>query len=168
MNRLALILILLCGCATPPTNTTRVLLAAQSRSQPEGIAATITVSTEAHVQWLPLTVDHYNLYYGTAPGAYVASVSTDTTNAFVEGLSGWTTYYFAVTSVDTNGVESDFSTEAGLRPSLLLHFPEPGTGLEASRDLMTWTARDAQLTNGVWRVTASNDVPQEFFRTVIP
>jgi hypothetical protein len=178
MKLIPLILILLCGCATPPTNTTRVMPSLQSRSQSEGVIvpsfATITpVCMEAQVQWLPLeladtdlTLDHYNVYYGLAPREYIDSFSTDSTNAFAEGLSGWTDYYFAVTAVYSDGEESDYSDEAHFRPALLLDltFPELCAGIESSRDLVTWTARDALLTNGVWRVTASNALPQEFFR----
>ena len=54
----------------------------------------------------------YNVYYGTASGQYTSSVQTGPDFvATISGLEQGTTYYFAVTSYDSSGVESGFSQE---------------------------------------------------------
>src|SRR5260221_5561852 len=66
--------------------------------------------------WLPSTdtnVVGYNVYYGGASGVYTNKISTiNTTNTIVPNLIEGTTYYFAATAYDSNGVESPFSNEA--------------------------------------------------------
>ena len=58
------------------------------------------------------TITNYNLYYGVASATYTNVVSAGTnTTASVSNLVEGTTYYFAATAVDTNGLESAYSTE---------------------------------------------------------
>jgi Bacterial Ig domain len=54
----------------------------------------------------------YNLYYGAGSATYtnVLAAGTNTT-ASVSNLVEGATYYFAATAVDTNGLESNYSTE---------------------------------------------------------
>lgn len=85
----------------------------------EPAGATSASPNAAVLSWDPVTainLSGYRVYYGTASGTYlqplgqginVGSVTTYT----VTGLSSGTTYYFTVTSVDTSGNESAFSTE---------------------------------------------------------
>lgn len=55
----------------------------------------------------------YNIYFGTACRKYSKVVAVgNTTNATIPGLVAGATYYFAATTVDSNGDESDFSNEA--------------------------------------------------------
>ena len=55
----------------------------------------------------------YKIYYGTASHAYTSSVDVgNVTNATITGLTENTTYYFAATTYNILGVESDFSNEA--------------------------------------------------------
>ena len=67
------------------------------------------------VLWDPSPSDGvggYKLYYGTAPHSYTFTTDVGSaTNATVSGLSVGTTYYFAATAYDTNGLESAYSTE---------------------------------------------------------
>ena len=67
------------------------------------------------LQWSPSMtsgVASYNVYYGGASGAYTNKVSgITTTNATVTGLVNGVTYYFAVTTFNTSGVESKDSAE---------------------------------------------------------
>lgn len=50
------------------------------------------------------------VYWGTVPGVYPNSSNIGLTTSFVlTGLTKNTTYYLAVTVVDTNGFESDYS-----------------------------------------------------------
>ena len=57
-------------------------------------------------------IANYNVYYGVASGTYTNSVSAGTNlTVSVSNLVEGTTYYFAATAVDTDGLESDYSTE---------------------------------------------------------
>lgn len=61
----------------------------------------------------------YFIYYGTASGQYsnyvdVGNVTADT----IPGLASGTTYFFAISSYDTNGLESSFSKEISYVPGL--------------------------------------------------
>ena len=61
-------------------------------------------------------VTGYRLYYGTGPHTYDQALGSgiavgNATSYTVSGLKGATLYYFAVTSVDSNGNESPFSNE---------------------------------------------------------
>ena len=61
----------------------------------------------------------YNVYYGTTSGIYPDIISVETvTAATVPGLSSGVTYYFAVTAVNVDGVESSFSNEISYRQPL--------------------------------------------------
>ena len=54
----------------------------------------------------------YRLYYGTSSKTYTTIANVGNTNTVtVPGLVVGVTNYFAVTAYDTNGLESDFSTE---------------------------------------------------------
>ena len=57
-------------------------------------------------------IANYNVYYGVASATYsnVVAAGTNTTVP-IFNLVDSTTYYFAVTAVDTSGLESDYSTE---------------------------------------------------------
>jgi hypothetical protein len=55
----------------------------------------------------------YKIYYGVASRAYTNSVDVgNVTNTVIDGLVAGATYYFAATTYDAAGVESDFSNEA--------------------------------------------------------
>lgn len=112
----------------------------------------------------------YNVYAGLAHNSYDRVMATANTSIEVTGLSFGFTNHFSVTCVDTNGVESDFAPDLALAPTpaLIIFFPQPGTALQSSRDLSTWTARDAVLTNGVWHVRMNPALPMEFYRTLQP
>jgi hypothetical protein len=59
----------------------------------------------------PLVVG-YNIYYGTSSGIYTNEVSMgNATSGTISGLVAGTTYYFAVTAVDSLNQESYFSDE---------------------------------------------------------
>ena len=67
------------------------------------------------ILWQPspdTNVIGYNLYYGTSSRGYTNEISLgNTTSATISGLVGGVTYYFAATSYDATGDESDFSNE---------------------------------------------------------
>ena len=66
-------------------------------------------------------ITNYNLYYGAASGTYTNVVAAGTnTTVPIPNLVDGATYYFAVTAVDTSGLESDYSTEVSALISLRL------------------------------------------------
>lgn len=57
-------------------------------------------------------VSGYKVYYGTASGAYSASVKAGNVTTYtVSNLADATKYYFTVTAYDSSGIESDHSNE---------------------------------------------------------
>jgi hypothetical protein len=90
-------------------------------------AITVAAATTGSitVSWVPPTqntdgtpvtgLSGFRVYYGTASRQYDQSVlvsSPSLTSVVVEGLSSGTTWYFGVKSVNSTGVESDYSNEA--------------------------------------------------------
>lgn len=58
----------------------------------------------------------YRIYYGGASGVYTNTITAgNVTNTVVAGLADGTVYYFAATTVSTNGTESGFSNEFSVR-----------------------------------------------------
>jgi fibronectin type 3 domain-containing protein len=54
----------------------------------------------------------YKVYFGSASGNYTNSITVGNVTSFiVPGLADGTTYYFAATTYDEEGDESDFSNE---------------------------------------------------------
>jgi len=81
----------------------------------------VAQANDAKFGWSPNTETNlagYKIYYGTASGSYTSAVDVGNPPA-IDGqvtatLSGFTagvTYYFAATAYDTDGFESDYSTE---------------------------------------------------------
>ena len=134
-----------------------------------------------------------NLYYGTSSGEYTDVISVgDVTSVTISNLVPDVSYYFAITAVDANGQESDFSNEASYRreltppPSqsvqLQIHTAPAGsvtlnlTGppshtydIEATQDFTTWTiigtvTLDAGGSLDFTDTNAAN-YPQRFYRT---
>ncbi len=93
--------------------STELTLAPLPTQTPPGISATFS--------WLPnqeTTLAGYKIYYGTVSGTYDNTIDVGNPapvngriQGQVNGLVEGTTYYFAVTAYDTNGLESDYSTE---------------------------------------------------------
>lgn len=65
--------------------------------------------------WNPVTntnVAGYNVYDGSASGNYTNVTSVgNVTNATISGLTEGATYYFAITTLSTSGLESAYSSE---------------------------------------------------------
>jgi hypothetical protein len=82
----------------------------------------------------------YRLYEGVANRTYtiVIDVGNVTTNT-VTGLAGGVTYFFAVTAYDTNGLESDFSSEI----SYTVPLPTPAIALTAPVNGASYAAPSA-------------------------
>lgn len=82
-------------------------------------AGTASLSWTAPTQYedgtpLPTSeIQSYKIYYGTASKVYSSSISvTPTTLSYVVSNLSNGTYYFAITTVATNGAESAYSNEA--------------------------------------------------------
>jgi hypothetical protein len=76
---------------------------------PAGASPTIALAWDPSAD---SAVSGYRLYLGTASRNYsVAYDAGDATSFTVAGLQVGTVYFFATTAYDTNGLESDFSTE---------------------------------------------------------
>jgi hypothetical protein len=73
-------------------------------------AGTVTLAWDASAS--TNSIANYKIYYGGASATYTNSVSAGTNlTATVSNLVAGATYYFAATATDTNGLESDYSTE---------------------------------------------------------
>jgi len=103
-----------------------VLLCGAAMSQ----AANVTLA------WTPTgdpSVVGYRVYQGVASQTYTNMIDVgNATSVTVSNLVGGTTYYFAVTSYTSAGVESPFSGEITYTPGLPLH-PQLQISFNASR-----------------------------------
>ncbi len=104
-------------------------------------------------------VTGYRIHYGTASRAYTASVVLgNVTSGTVSGLAEGITYYFALSTFNAEGLESDLTHEVIFKPGL--HTSQIGIAangesimtlrgligrqydIEASEDMNTWTLID--------------------------
>ncbi len=79
------------------------------------------LAAEVAFSWLPNTetnLNGYKIHYGVTSGSYIYVSDVDLppiiggrVQASVDGLAEGTTYYFASTAYDTDGIESDYSVE---------------------------------------------------------
>ena len=110
-------------------------------------------ANEARFGWSPnaeTNLAGYKIYYGTASRSYTNSVDVGNppavngqVNASLSGFTGGATYYFAATAYDTDGFESDYSTEVvWTAPVVVVSPPTAGnTLLSLAED----TAANGQL-----------------------
>jgi hypothetical protein len=120
----------------------------------------------------PDEIASYNLYVANDPAIWDGSIIPlgNVTNYTVTGLVGGAQYYFAVTDVDTNGSESDFSDILGTTTHLVLDLsfafeqPVANVTLQASPDLIHWGDLGMIPTNGTWRVFPDPSIPALFYR----
>jgi len=78
------------------------------------LLAGASIAGQVTLAWDPsptTDIAEYRLHYGPASGVYAQSTNTTATTVTVTGLADGATYYFAVTAVGTNQLESDFSNE---------------------------------------------------------
>ena len=149
-----------------------ILLSACKENNPFDVVTAISGDQSVSLRWSApyLDIDHFNVYYSTAPGtaaegqklAEVSEISPGwRTGKFVhEGLTNGVTYYYAITVVTTEGEELAPSKEVRATPyvppldavnSRYLPFGDQkesirdlGTGLEWQRCLVgeVWNAMD--------------------------
>jgi hypothetical protein len=103
----------------------------------------VSAQGSVNLSWQPspdTNVIGYNIYYGTSSRSYTNEISLgNTTSVTISGLVGGITYYFAATSYDSTGDESDFSNEISYNDPtsvILLSSLKPGSfgGLFYERD----------------------------------
>lgn len=189
MIRWLAFLILTAGCASTAVDSKPHLVSVTSFAQPAEVISpqgSITVLPfNAEMGWDPSTntdgvvIASYNLYYGTESrfnndGTWMIGYSNviplgDVTDAVAPGLKGATTYYFAVTAVSQDGIESDFSDEITNTIPLVMdvafQFDQSVTNetLQWSPDLSQWNNLGTIPTNGVWRLTGDSSAAR-FYR----
>lgn len=157
-------------------------------------AAAVTFSSfatqSAMLTWNPSSTPDatgYKIYYGTVSATYTNVVSVGAvTNAAISGLTAGVTYYFAVTTCNSNlSLESVPSNEisytvpdgatlaiqATQANGLVTSVSVTATGavpaqwvLESSADLKNWMPRLHGTNVGVTFSMAITDLPAQFFR----
>ncbi|MDH4238081.1 MAG: aryl-sulfate sulfotransferase [Phycisphaerae bacterium] len=98
-------------------------------------------------------VDYYRIYGGTTPQpTTVIATSTSTLKHISEGLENGLRYYFRVTAVDTNGMESDYSNEE----SSVVSFTGPGQNMVLNEDFCrgqdSWIWEVGGSANATWNI----------------
>lgn len=173
--------ILCAGCSVSTVvDSTPKLVPAMSQAQPLVVAtptAPVRIVSQADAVWneSDTNVVSFNLYYSsTSSHVYDQAIrGIPTLGCVVSNLTPGTTYYLAVTAVDTNGVESDLSDQyvfvmpTNLEFGLVFDRSVTNVSVQSSTDLITWSASSAQpRTNGLWRVEVDPDSPVEFYRGI--
>ena len=143
------------------------------------------------LNWNPsvaTNVAGYKIYFGTASLDYTNSVVVgNATNATISGLVAGRTYYFAATTYDDVGDESDYSGEA----SYTVPMPVPTTTLgsatssggqfsfnvsdasgsqyvvQASTDLINWVALQTNTAPFTFVDTNAASFQNRFYRTCL-
>jgi fibronectin type 3 domain-containing protein len=132
------------------------------------VASIRTLPGYVALQWEAQPGMSYTVYSGHRHNSYEYRKDCGTNAGAEVSCPFGETRYFAVTATDTNGVESDLSSEFGpftAAPVLEMNFDFTGTSLQSSADLSVWWNRlDAKLTPTGWRVLRNPNVNQEFYR----
>lgn len=122
------------------------------------------------------TVTGYNLYYGLSSRGYTNVISTGTaTTATVSGLTVGATYYFAVTSYDLAGLESDYSAEVSYTVPVPSNLPtlDPLSNMSLTENAGAQTINLSGISSGVVgsllpiRLTASSSNPSVIANPVV-
>jgi hypothetical protein len=99
-----------------------ILFLALPTSAVHVLSATLPGAYQVVLGWDPSPspeVVGYRIYSGAASGNYTNSLLVgNVTTHTVPGLASGVAYFFAVTALDTSGLESDFSNEVGYVPGL--------------------------------------------------
>ena len=138
--------------------------------------------------WDPVAeAGSYKVYYGVGSRNYTNFVSvTNALQVTIQPLTRGTTYYFAATTVSTNGLESDWSVEVSYKPGVA---PQPpvlrlvlssgsiqGTGspfesysIERTEDFTSWESIGGTKADALGEFTFTDTNPPRlvaFYRTV--
>ena len=136
----------------------------------------------ATLEWTPSDDDSvvgYRIHWGIKSGTYTNSASVgNVTNATIRGLLEGTTYYFAATAHDADGVSSVFSNEATSSIPFRVYSGIAamnfyGVGRSGATNVLEWSTNtinwnqsivwkgNGKTTNLVWWMT---NAPQAFIR----
>ncbi|MCP4493718.1 MAG: hypothetical protein GY820_41405, partial [Gammaproteobacteria bacterium] len=142
---------------------------------------------EVTVNWSLSTspdVDHYKIYQGTNPGSYTYTYNYIpwywNSGTVLSGLTNGATYYYAMTAVDGDGLESQMSAETSVIPqdtgedveaptnpgALTLFDPSTGTDLDLS-----WGASSDNVGVShylIFRATNSASVSEYYYDSGYP
>jgi hypothetical protein len=156
----------------------------------QAFSATVPVGHSVALSWNPspdTNVIGYNVYYGVASRTYTNMIKVgNVTSATIAGLAGGVTYYFAATSYDSLGHQSDYSGEASYAvppPIFKMQIRNASAGqftltvasqightyeIQATQDFKTWTTIGIVTVgvSGSLDFTDTNAVnfPQRFYR----
>lgn len=145
-------------------------------------------TTAVNVSWNGVSdtnVVGYKLYYGTFSQEYTNTiVAGNVTNTYVAAIAPGTTYYFAVTSYNSAGWESAYSTEIAYTAPAVAGPPisiAPTAGgfnisvngtvalpyvILASTDLVNWVPIATNTAPFVFTDTNSADYPERFYQAI--
>lgn len=149
----------LCGVMRSAKMSAAILLCAQFCNPDQAHGQMIPGSYKVNLAWDSCTsagVIGYRVRYGTASGVYTQSITFgNVTDVSIPGLASGVTYFFTVTAINDQALESELSNQVLFLPGLdgTRIRTAPGgemvltiTGLigrqydiEATQDLKTWT-----------------------------
>ena len=157
------------------------------------IASPVLQAASITLGWSPSidpAVVGYKIYYGVVSGVYINSIDVgNVTNVVITNLADNITYYFAATSYDSNGVESDFSNQIAVKtpsdpnaPTIIaspqnvnvsgqFSFDVSGNSndvyvVQASTDLITWVPMQTNATPFTFVDTNVGQFTSRFYRVV--
>jgi hypothetical protein len=166
------------------TSSVPILLSAMSRAQPlieqpSPPPVTFISKVNLSASWTTTPDDGaagYNLYYGTLSRGYLDVIDAGTNlSVVIPNLDCGTTYYFAATAYDHEGMESDFSKEAvytvptWIQMTFLFPVQVNLTKVQSSADLLTWEdAFTKPVSSGAQSLVVRAPIMSdpEFFRAV--
>lgn len=113
----------------------------------------VSLAWDAHID---PAVTGYRIHYGAVSGNYSSSIAVGSvTTITVPGLASGVVYFFAITAINSSGLESGLSNQVSFLPGLdgtSLQLAADGTvdlfvkgligqkyDIEATQDLITWT-----------------------------
>jgi len=92
----------------------------------------------------------YKLYQGSESLTYTNAMDVGASNRTYYPTKVGSSYFFALTAYNSNGLESDFSAELAYTPRLL------SVIIDSSVDLVDWVP--------TYTITITNDQRQQFFK----
>lgn len=97
-------------------------------------------------------VAYYRIYGGTSPQPTTLLTTSMSTLQRLTNLENGRRYYFRVTAVNPNGMESDFSNEE----TVVVNIPEPGQNIiqngDFSRGTESWTWAISGTASAMWKI----------------
>jgi hypothetical protein len=123
------------GSSTIPSYTLTITATEPLADPPQNLTALVDGDGVVQLSWDPTTdAASYKVYYGTYPGNWNPSFPADEgappivapeASATLSGLAPGTIYYFAVSSIDADGLESYLSPEISAEIPVSLDAFEP-------------------------------------------